>query len=573
VSWWRRGLLGLGVAVAIAVAVFALVLWRTGARAQARLDAAQVTLAQLRSALASGDIAAAARHLQNIQAQCASARRSTHGFAWTVAAAMPYAGRTPRAIERLTRAADELAHRTLPGLVAAAGIVEHDGLVAPGGRVDLGRLRQVGVLLDGADSTLTPVARQLRTSPRALVIGRVRHAGDRLRNEVRDLQTQLGDARQAVQLLPAMLGAEAPRRYFVALQNNAEARGTGGLVGAFSIVTADRGRLRVVHTGSDAELLSLMPSRSIVARSTDADFTALYGDDPALWQNSNMSPHFPYAATLWLRLWQQSTGQRLDGAIAVDPVAAGYLLAAAGPARLANGEWITARNVVAKTERDAYQRFTDNTARKAYLRDVAAGLFSSVFTAPHDRSGLVDATRRAAGEQRLLVYSAHPDEEQVLSHSSVSGTLPEQTGPFLEVVVNNAGPGKLDYYLRRSVTYTLGACSPRTRSSRVTVTLQSDAPSSGLTPYVVGPSQRLLVYVYLTAGAVPTSVSVDGQNARVFIGRERGHTAVELPVDLPPRHSRSIALGFVEPAGPGKAVVRTQPLVLPQATRVEQTAC
>jgi hypothetical protein len=94
-----------------------------------------------------------------------------------------------------------------------------------------------------------------------------------------------------------------------------------------------------------------------------------------------------------------------------------------------------------------------------------------------------------------------------------------------------------------------------------------------LTPDVVGPSQRLLVYVYLSAGAVPASVSVDGVAARPFIGHERGHPVVELPVDLPPRHSRSLLVRFVEPALSETPVVRTQPLVQPQLTRVEQERC
>ena len=37
-------------------------------------------------------------------------------------------------------------------------------------------------------------------------------------------------------IAPRMLGLDRPQRYFVAFQNNAEARGTGGLPGAFGIL-------------------------------------------------------------------------------------------------------------------------------------------------------------------------------------------------------------------------------------------------------------------------------------------------------------------------------------------------
>lgn len=157
--------------------------------------------------------------------------------------------------------------------------------------------------------------------------------------------------------------------------------------------------------------------------------------------------------------------------------------------------------------------------------------------------------------------------------TTVAGALPERAGSFLEVAVDNAGPGKLDYYLRRTVTYDQGACYGRTRSSQVRVSLNSDVPPGPLSEYVVGPSQRLLVYLYLAAGARPTSVSVDGRTMPVFIGRERGHTVVELPVDVPPRATRAIIIRFLEPAVAGAPVVRTQPLALPQRTQVTSRAC
>ena len=547
------------------------VLWRTAAHAQTRIDAAQVALTQMRAAIASGDTATATRRLHDIQADTAAASRSTSGVAWSAASALPFAGRTPRAVRQLTRAADQLARLVLPDLVAAATVVDTGEVVAHGGRVDLTRVRRVGQLLGQANAAVDPIGHRLQNLPQAMVLPRVHSAGGRLRQQVRRIQTELADATAATDILPAMLGADGPRRYFVALQNNAEARGTGGLVGAYAIVVADAGRLRLVHTGPDDELKASL-QLPLVPR-FDADFTALYGDDPGLWQNSNMSPHFPYAAALWLQMWRRSTGQRLDGAIAIDPVAASYLLRATGPARLADGEVIDAGNVAEKTERGAYQRFASNDKRKTYLRAIAAALFRHLFAGAHIHSGLAAAIRRAVGEDRLLVYSAHSDEERVLSRSNVAGALPEHPGPFLEVAVDNAGPGKLDYYLQRTVNYALGPCADDWRTSEVTIDLHSKAPSTGLTHYVLGPTQRLLVYVYLSAGARPASVSVDGRSAGVFVGRERGHPVIELPVNLPPGQTRSISVGLVEPAGAGKAVVRTQPLVLPQVTRVRAGPC
>lgn len=554
--------------------VVVLVLWRSGTTAEARLASARTALTQLRAAAVSGDAKLAAQRLHEVQVDCAAATSATSGPIWAVAASLPYAGRTPRAVRQIADAADALAHRTLPELVQAVRAIQDDGMVRAGGGIDLDRLGRVATILDRADATIGPIRAQLRALPSALVVGRVRRAGEQLRTELAGLQTGLDDAAATARVLPSMLGADGPRRYFLALQNNAEARGTGGLVGAYSIVVADAGRLRVIRTGSVEQLVAMMPAGKPLPRSVDASFTALYGGDPALWQNSNMSPHFPYAAALWLRLWQRSTGQQLDGAVAVDPLAAGYLLRVTGPARLPDGESIDAGNIVVKTERDDYRRFGGNTAaRKAYLGQVAQAVFGRLLSNDVRRTGLLDAIRRAVRQNRLLVYSAHPDEERALMRTAVAGALPQLAGPFLEVAVDNAGPGKLDYYLRRTVTYDLGDCRGTMRSSQVNVTLASDVPRLPLSAYVVGPTQRLLVYLYLSAGAHPTYVGVDGAPAPVFIGTERGHPVVELPVDLPPRESRAIVVRIVEPAVAGAPLVRTQPLARPQQTTVRTHAC
>src|SRR6266567_681103 len=133
-----------------------------------------------------------------------------------------------------------------------------------------------------------------------------------------------------------MPGAGSPQRSVVGLQNEAEARSTGGLPRAFAII---------VTTTLDF----------------GADYDAHYGkhDSTVDYLDSNVSPHFPYAAQVWASMWQRKTGQKIDGAIAIDPTALSYLLAVTGPATLPDGSQITADNVVALTQQDAYARFED----------------------------------------------------------------------------------------------------------------------------------------------------------------------------------------------------------------------
>ncbi len=52
-----------------------------------------------------------------------------------------------------------------------------------------------------------------------------------------------------------MMGADGPRTYFMGFQTNAEARGTGGLLGGFGILRFDDGTPTVDTLASNRELV------------------------------------------------------------------------------------------------------------------------------------------------------------------------------------------------------------------------------------------------------------------------------------------------------------------------------
>src|SRR5439155_13401083 len=244
-----------------------------------------------------------------------------------------------------------------------------------------------------------------------------------------------------------------------------------------------RGRLRLERLGSNTDL------RNAPALPVDLGpaFRARWGDDPAMWANSNLDPHFPNAARLWLALWQRQTGQRLDGVLATDPVAFGYLLRATGPVRLPTGERVTANDAVQLAMSTVYQRYSSNARRDAYMRSVARGVIHMLLSGRGSARAVLDELSRAAGERRLLLYSTHPGEQADLAGSSLGGTLPAGDGPYAFVVVNNAAGSKMDYYLQRSLRYTGGACRHGRRTSRITVVF-GNAASAPLPEYV---TQRL----------------------------------------------------------------------------------
>lgn len=266
----------------------------------------------------------------------------------------------------------------------------------------------------------------------------------------------------------------------------------------------------------------------------------------------------------------------VDGVIALDPVALSYVLGAVGSVRMPDGEVITKDNVVELTESTAYSRFpTDQTARKMYLQDIASEVVRKITGRVESPQKLLDALGKAVGERRVAVWSSVPAEEELLEQTPLAHVVPEDPAPYAEVVINNLGGNKLDYYLRRQIEYVADGCSADTRNSTVTIRLSNEAPKTGLPDYVAAapgirpdipldvPKGAMVTSVRLlaTKGATLVSALVDGQQVPVFSGTERGHPTFEVQLGIPPGQSGSLSFRLSEPTSPGAARVPVQPLI------------
>lgn len=583
----RRRVLRRQVLVAGGVVVLALLglgLWLGGSalHAQSDLRAASGYAERAKVALRTGDVAAAKREVDGATLSAAAARSRTATLPWTVVGAVPLLGQPVVAVRNITVAVDDLARQVLQPAANASGALTPGVLLPKGGQVDLAALGTARVPLQQAATAAQALAARVHTLPSAGWVPMVDDARDTLRGQLDQLAGLLGTASTAATLLPPMLGGDAPRHYFVAFQTNAEARGTGGLVGGYGILTADRGKVSLDTLASNRELAST-GFRPI---DLGADFAASYSGygSTTYWQSSNISAHFPYAAQIWMSLWQQQSGQQLDGAIGTDPVALGYLLGAVGPVTLGDGEVVNADNVVRLTESQSYARFTDDKQRKAYLQSIAGAVVARTTNgAGASTTALLSALGRAAGEGRLAVYSGVPGEQQVLAVTPLGRLVPDTPAPYAGLVVNNAAGNKLDYYLGRSVSYSAGDCSARTRTSTVTATLRNGAPTSGLPAYVTSRSDRgamgapgtnrLLVSLYATAGAQLTSVTVDGVPTTAAAAAELGHPVFTVNLLSPPSGTQVLQFQLIEPTAAGVALVPVQPLVLPMDVRVDVPDC
>ncbi|GGK67541.1 hypothetical protein Sme01_09400 [Sphaerisporangium melleum] len=542
------------------------------------LQATRDALVHLRAVMSARDLDRVTATITKARRHAAEARRLTAGPDWGLLTHLPVVGDGATTVRGLAESAGELTD-VLAGVQRAGTSLFSSGERAPDdARQLLDGLAAVAPALDVATARLGRAHDRLSATPARTGAASVDQAREAVLTELVRLRRWVGGAADAAALIPPMLGNDGPRRYFLAFQTNAESRGTGGLVGAFGILSADHGRTRVTQLAANNDL----PGSTRPVIDHGRAFRTRYGEGPLeVLSVSNLSPHFPYAAKTWTAMWQANGGPRLDGAIAVDPVALSYLLGLIGPVTLPGGEKVTAANVVDLTERAAYARYPDSAERKRFLISIARAVGEALPRSFAEPARLLPALKPMIEGRRLQIWSRHQAEQWRLAGTALGGVLPQDAGPYAALVLNNSAGGKLDYYLSRSLDYRLGPCRSGRRADSVQITLTNDVPVTRLPSYVTGRLDRLAegkpvgsnllwVSLYASVGAELRGASLDGAKAEIRADVERSHPVFSTLVELGPRQTRTLRLELSEPASAEPPRTPVQPLARPQRTRVSQ---
>ncbi|MGE2724320.1 DUF4012 domain-containing protein [Mycolicibacterium pulveris] len=569
----RRSTLIAGVVLLVVVA-FGCWLAYGAFQARSNLEAAREAAQEAREALLKGNADETTEWVDKATAHAKDAQDATHSLPWNIAAAVPWLGSPFKTGQEISDVVVGLAADVLQPSADVAEALSPDRLLRDG-TVNVQLLRDSAPRLSEISASASQLGEQANGISEPTYFSAMRNARTQLQSQTSDVTGLLENTDLAAQLAPAMMGADGPRTYFMAFQTNAEARGTGGLLGGFGILRFDNGKPTVDKLAPNTELRAASTSINLgPAFDQQWGWANAYTD----FRNSNLSSHFPYAAQIWRSMWAEESGMNVDGVIAIDPVALSYILSAVGPVTMPDGERITADNVVELTESTVYERFPDDqAARKQYLQDVASEVVNKI-TGPVESPGkLLDALGKAAGERRIAVWSSFPDEQALLEETPLAHVVPDDAAPYAEVVINNLGGNKMDYYLTRQIEYAADGCNGETRKSTITVRLANTAPDRPLPDYVASspgiveaaqgplnaPRGAMLTSVTLVAtkGAELAGAIANGQNVPVSRGIERGHPTFEMQVGIPRGESGEIKFLLSEPTSPGAPRVPIQPLI------------
>lgn len=483
---------------------------------KAELEAATSLLPELKDELAANNGPAAAGTVESLVQHTDAAREAANDPVWKSLAFLPVLGPNLRAASEVATSANDVARLGAVPLVRAFESLDWKALTPSSTGMDLDRLQKAQPQVEAAAFAVKKSADRLNTIDASELFPQIASPLIAAREELSALHEDLDSAADSARLAPAMLGAETPRRYLLLMQNNAESRATGGIPGALAVLNVERGKISLDSQTSAAALGTFVPPLGI-----DAEQRAIYSQRVGKFmQDVNLTPDYATTATTALAMWERKKGERLDGALSLDPVALSFILEATGPVRVSDQlaqqlganlpTQLTSKNVVQTLLSDAYAEIDDPELQDAYFADAAKEIFGAVSKGQPDPKLLLDAVARGVEDRRILLWSANPQEQETLGRYPLGGRIsgsvvaPAQFGIYF----NDGTGAKMDYWMKRTVQVVKDCQRDGYREVTVRVTSTNAAPTDAaslLPAYVTGDG-----HYGVPAGSVQTNTVAYG---------------------------------------------------------------
>jgi hypothetical protein len=572
----RRSALGLaGVAVVFTIP-FAVATLASRSALQAGVDHAQRAFALVGGT----DQSAAEASLIRASASFRSAASKLTAW-WTVPAeAVPIVGQHRRAVAQTAQVAQRVADQA----ATSARQADYSRLTYDDGTIDLDRVAALRPPLVRLQASLDHARDRLDALDSGWLLPPLESRIHTFEQEIDKALPQARTALDGITAAPSLLGADGPRRYFVAFTTPAEQRGLGGFVGSYGEVLADHGRLTMVRSGPVADLNPApgSPPRTLTG---PPDYLARYGAfrPQDLFQDVTYSPDLPTVAHVVAQLYPQAGGDHIDGVLVVDPYALAALLHFTGPQHIAGlDEELTADNAADVLLQRQYAEFAGTHGeRKDALSEAGRVVFEKLTTGslPAPKA-LADTLSEVVHQRHLGFYSFDPAAERFIGEIGAAMAFPRPDGgDLLAVTTQNSANNKVDVYLHRTITddVTVDVATGQVHAI-VSVTLRNDAPATGLPDTVSGqlaspdlPPGTNRSYVSVYSPLDLRDATLGGHPVAMAAGTELGWQVYATTVTIPPGASATVVLtldGRLPDVSPYRLTLPVQPAVNADQVRV-----
>lgn len=527
----------------------------TSLQAQYELNKVRTLALNVKNQGKAPDSGQVADFISESQSHFAKAHQYTSGPAWWLVTKVPYLGRTPTAVQTLTRNLYQVSLNT-KDLEVKLRIQQNKNR----GVIDT---RFIASLLTATTKLKTPIQNgayefhhlNYEGIPQ-FVASPIQQVGNGFIN----LEPLVAESETFNQIAPALLGLDKPRTWMLVFLNGAEARAIGGFPGGWGLLKVSAGKIKLTEIHDDVRLnvQVLHNYRQYVS----SDQAQLYGEDLSRWADMNLSPDFPTNARLMAALLLQSEGQDVDGVLALNQTALSQMMIASGPINH-KGHVLTTKNIGNYVTKGIYADYQNGQEKNRATLLIIRNIFERLNSASAGPLNIFQALIPPIHDGHLKLWSADAQIQRKIAKTLAGGSLTESSTPTHAVVFVNGAGNKIDAYVATTVQYTQGICVTDLpyRNSYVRIALKNNAPTSGLPNYVTPRSDlpkghrgqpgstKMIVYVHTPLGSTFEEATLNGKTLPLMsAGVDNGRQVWRFDVDINAASTGTLFVTLNEPA-------------------------
>ena len=473
------------------------------------------------------------------------------------------------------------------------------------GAIDLVRLEQVPDRVTQAQADLRSARQDLRA------ITATTSASQQLDEfrkqalaEMRPVQDAVNALVDIAPVLPDALGADGPRRYLVAIGNQAEMRASFGAPLSLVMIEFDEGRISIPVRGQTSTELFPPLNRPVewFGPAVNPFFPGNTRERPFVVSNTH--PNLMFSAQEMAGAWEAGGYPRVDGIFAIDLTAIAAVLEATGPIDSPTYGQVDGERLSQLLLIDAYQEFGQEEAvlRQQANQELLDDLLTTLLSG-EDLITVAQAIASTAPGRHFQMWMRDAGIQSLAINTGVAGVVADPgIGDWAAVYSQNGNQSKVDVFQRRNILKQVFLREDGSAQINQVVIVTNDTPADR----PEGPPERIgyetswvknAYMIYAPREATRRQITYPGDFAvRSFKGHTRGQLGAGWVDDgsgypmirvvgwTPPGGESAITLSYEMPAGsfvagqlPGDSeatevdVLEYRVQAEPQALLVDQT--
>ena len=384
-----------------------------------------------------------------------------------------------------------------------------------------------------------------------------------LKLSVQKLLSILTEAEAKFPVFLRLLGNRYIHRYLILLQNDAEARPTGGFIGSYLIVDMNDGYVTKTEFHdvyeTDGQLKENIPAPEDIAKVTNN------------WRmrDSNYSPDFAISAEKAAWFLQKENGPSVDTVIAINQHVLTDLFDVTGPikveglnAPLTKDNWGLVISYMVES------KLSGINDPKMILRSFIPA-FQKQLIESKSWDKLIKVLTNALREHDIMLYSRNTDIQDFFDELGVSGrvirTKPNED--YLQVITTSIGGNKSDLYMQQNLRHVTVISPDGTIKDDMTITRRDTWTSAeikkwlaNLKPfgfdqisdtvlYILGKGpNKSYMKIYVPEGSTLTAANgIDKKDVETRDDPEIQKTFFMFEMDIAPGEEKSVTLSYQLP--------------------------